>query len=125
MPTLRDGRTLEVVLLWWRLRVAVGPLAVAVFGGVELVRYGVFVAFAGANLIFCLAAIGVLGWSRLRLRYARRRLAAVRASRALQQVRGSLSASVARGELAGFDGEQDDGDDEVAAHQVHGEDAAA
>jgi hypothetical protein len=77
-------------------RLALGPvvglLAVSMLVAVELSRYGLLVAVAGAALVFALAEAVILAWGRYQLRSARRRLEKVRARR--QRARGRDEASV-------------------------------
>jgi hypothetical protein len=66
------GRVLGALVL--------GPLAVAVFAGAQLHPYGRTAEAVGAYVTFLTAQAAVLAWSSYRLRRARRRLAAFRAS---------------------------------------------
>lgn len=57
------------------LRLFLGPLAVAMFAGIQLWRYGMFAAAGGAYLVFVVAQVAIVFWGRYQLRMARRRLA--------------------------------------------------
>ena len=61
-------------------RPVVGPLAIAVVTGVQLGVYGATVATLGAYTVLVISEAAVLGWSQLRVKTARRRLRAVRAT---------------------------------------------
>lgn len=62
-------------------RLLLGPLAVAIFAGFQLASYGAGIAVVGAYATLVTAEAAVLGWDRLRLRLARRRIDAFRARR--------------------------------------------
>jgi hypothetical protein len=63
------------------LRLLVGPLAVAIFAGVQLAPHGHATAAFGAYLTFLASQAAVMLWARYRLRRARKLLAASRQSR--------------------------------------------
>lgn len=63
------------------MRTIVGPLAVAIFGGIALSGWGLPVAALFAYGAFVGAQLAVMVWSRWQLHRARARLAAARARR--------------------------------------------
>lgn len=68
-----------IVIRWWVLwRSLAGPLAPAALAGIELARFGVVTAAAGAYVVFAFSGALVDCWVRWQLRLARRRLASLR-----------------------------------------------
>lgn len=55
-------------------RLCVGPLAVALFAGIQLWRYGLLTAAAGAYFTFVVAEAAIVLAGRYQLRLARRRM---------------------------------------------------
>ena len=76
---LDDVLAFNVVIRWWMLwRLVAGPLAPAVLAGIELARFGVLTAAAGAYIVFAFSAVAVDSWLRWQHRLAQRRLATLR-----------------------------------------------
>jgi predicted ester cyclase len=69
------------------LRLVIGPASVAAFAGFELRHSGVFVAVAGAWLVFTICVFTLSAWGKIQLARTERRLHALRRRRRASRTR--------------------------------------